>query len=98
MNISEEAVFSAAEIQNHRSKSSLFSEQFGIEFEVSLESAFLGLSRRNTGFFPPISFGSSTKSRDESVILNDLLPIKHRWNSMHSDQHQPQMSNSIFLV
>jgi hypothetical protein len=92
--------FLSAEIQNHQDKSSLSSEQFDIEFQVSLESAFLGLNRRQAGSFPPpsLSFGSSTKSRDESVILNGFQAIEHRWNSMHSDQHKPRMSNSIFLV
>jgi hypothetical protein len=37
------------EIQRHRSKPSLLSEQFGIELEATLETAFLGFSRRHTG-------------------------------------------------
>jgi hypothetical protein len=44
--------FSERKSKNYQSKSSLSPEQFDIEFEVSLESAFLGLSRRQTGFFP----------------------------------------------
>jgi hypothetical protein len=45
------SVFSA-EFEKHRNKPRLLSERFGIEFEVSVESVFLGLSRRHTGSSP----------------------------------------------
>jgi hypothetical protein len=32
------------------------------------------------------------------MILKSLQSIEHGWNSMHSDQRQHQISNSLFLV
>jgi hypothetical protein len=59
---------------------------------VTLESASRGLSPRCTrSYLPSLSFDCSTKPRDESVMLNGLQPIEHGWNSMHSDQYQPQV-------
>jgi hypothetical protein len=78
---------SSAENQNYQSKSCLLSEQFAIEFDVSLESVFLGLSRRHTGSFRRLSFGWSPKSKDESVMLTGFHTTEYEWNSMHSDQH-----------
>jgi hypothetical protein len=52
LTVSGLSAFVSAEIQNHQSKSSVLSESFGIEFEVSLESPFLSLSSRHAGSCP----------------------------------------------
>jgi hypothetical protein len=77
MNISEQnsvsltanrlSAFSSAEIQNRRSKSSLLSEEFGIELEVNLESAFLGLSRRHTRSFLAPARDRSARQRNPEM-------------------------------
>jgi hypothetical protein len=59
------SAYVSAEIQNRRSKSSLLSEEFGRELELSLESEFLGLSPRRTGSSPPARYRSARQRNPE---------------------------------